>query len=66
MRVNEELNLLIKSKYPVVFFESVDEIYTIRQLKAIAEQLKLSFYQWSLTDDLRNALKYQKYRAYWH
>ena len=53
MRVNEELNLLIKSKYPVVCFETIDEIYTIRQLKAIAEQLDLTFYQWSLTDGLR-------------
>lgn len=53
MFANEELKLLIKSKYPVVFFESIDEIYTIRQLKAIAEQLDLVFYQWSLTDGLR-------------
>jgi len=51
--VNEELNLLIKSKYPLVCFETVDEIYTIRQLQAIAEQLGLNFYQWSLTDGLR-------------
>jgi SpoVK/Ycf46/Vps4 family AAA+-type ATPase len=51
--VNEELNLLIKSKYPLVCFETVDEIYTIRQLRAIAEQLGLNFYQWSLTDGLR-------------
>lgn len=53
MLANEELKLLIKSKYPVVFFESIDEIYTIRQLKAISEQLDLIFYQWSLTDGLR-------------
>lgn len=53
MHVNEELSLLIKSKYPVVFFESIDEIYTVSQLKAIAEQLNLVFYQWSLTDGLR-------------
>jgi len=51
--VNEELNLLIKSKYPLVCFETVDEIYTIRQLQEIAEQLGLNFYQWSLTDGLR-------------
>ena len=51
--VNEELNLLIKSKYPLVCFETVDEIYTIRQLLSIAEQLGLNFYQWSLTDGLR-------------
>ncbi len=51
--VNEELNLLIKSKYPVVYFETIDEIYTIRQLKVIAEQLGFNFYQWSITDGLR-------------
>jgi SpoVK/Ycf46/Vps4 family AAA+-type ATPase len=50
---NEELNLLIKSKYPVVYLETIDEIYTMRQLRAIAEQLDLNFYQWSLTDGLR-------------
>lgn len=55
MRVNEELNLLIKSKYPVVCFETIDEIYTVRQLKAIAEQLDLIFYQWSLTDGLKKS-----------
>jgi SpoVK/Ycf46/Vps4 family AAA+-type ATPase len=50
---NEELNLLIKSKYPLVYFETVDEIYTIKQLRAIARQVGLDFYQWSLTDGLR-------------
>jgi len=53
MHINDELNLLIKSKYPLIFFETIDEEYTIRQLKAIAEQLNLIFYQWSLTDGLR-------------
>ena len=53
MLINEELNLLIKSKYPVVVFETIDETYTVRELKAIAEQLDLDFYQWSLTDGLR-------------
>jgi hypothetical protein len=52
MYVNEELSLLIKSKYPLVYFETIDEIYTIRQIKAIAGQLELIFYQWSLTDGL--------------
>jgi len=53
MRVNEELNILIQSKYPVIFFETIDELHTIRQLKATAEQLRLIFYHWSLTDGLR-------------
>lgn len=52
MTTNEELLLLIKSKYPVVFFESIDELHTIRQLRALAEQLDLTFYQWSITDGL--------------
>jgi len=55
--VNEELNLLIKSKYPVICLETVDEIYTIRQLRAIAEQLNLDFYQWSITDGFRRGDK---------
>ncbi len=53
MGLNEELNLLIQSKYPVVFFESIDEVYALRQLKGIAGQLGLDFYQWSLTDGLK-------------
>jgi len=53
MLLNEELNLLIKSKYPVVVFETIDETYSIRELKAIAERLDLDFYQWSLTDGLK-------------
>jgi SpoVK/Ycf46/Vps4 family AAA+-type ATPase len=53
MFINEELCLLIKSRYPLVFFESIDELYAARQLKTIAEQLKLAFYHWSLTDGLR-------------
>jgi SpoVK/Ycf46/Vps4 family AAA+-type ATPase len=51
--IDEELNLLIKSKYPLVYFETVDETYTIKQLRAVAKQLGLDFYQWSLTDGLR-------------
>jgi hypothetical protein len=53
MLLNEELNLLIKSKYPVIVFETIDETYTIRELKIIAERLDLNFYQWSLTDGLK-------------
>ncbi len=53
MFINEELSLLIKSKYPLVFFETIDELYATRQLKAIAQQQNLTFYQWSLTDGLR-------------
>lgn len=57
MNINEELKLLVKSKYPVVFFESIDEIHSIWQLKAIAVQLNLVFYQWSLTEGLVRGIR---------
>ncbi len=53
MFINEDIGLLIKSKYPVVFLETVDEEYAIRQLKTIAGQMGFIFYQWSLTSGLR-------------
>ena len=45
MLANEELVLLIKSKYPVIFVESIDEEYVVRELRQIASQLGLIFYQ---------------------
>jgi hypothetical protein len=51
--LNEEIALLIKSQYPVVFLETVDEEYVLRQLGQIAEQLKLSYFEWSVTEGLR-------------
>ena len=33
MIANDELSLLIKSKYPAIFLESIDETYSIKQLK---------------------------------
>ncbi len=53
MLINDEVSLLIKSKYPVVYFEATDEIFAIRQLRATAKQLNRTFYQWSLTDGLK-------------
>ncbi len=53
MLINEELNLLIKSKYPIVFLETIDETHSIRQIKEISQQLNLVFYQWSLTEGLK-------------
>ena len=51
--VNEELGLLIKSKYPLIFVESIDEGYVLTQLAQLAKQLSLTFYQWSITEGLR-------------
>ncbi|MEW6008336.1 MAG: AAA family ATPase [Candidatus Omnitrophota bacterium] len=61
MFINEEVALLIKSKYPVVFFESIDEEYVINQLKQIAEDLYMEFYQWSITDGLRKGKNESSY-----
>lgn len=51
--MTEEILLLIKSKYAVIFLETVDEEYVLRQLNQIAGQLNLSYYQWSVTEGLR-------------
>ena len=53
MLPTDELALLIKSKYPVVFVESIDEEYVVNQLRQIASQLGLIFYQWSVTKGLQ-------------
>ena len=57
MLASEELILLIKSKYPVIFVESVDEQYVINHLRQIAGQLGLSFFQWSVTTGLQKGTK---------
>jgi hypothetical protein len=53
MSTNEDLELLVKSKYPVIYLESIDEIHTINQLRLLASRLNLIFYQWSLTEGLK-------------
>lgn len=53
MLANDELTLLIKSKYPVVFVESIDEEYVVNQLREIASQSGLIFYQWAVTTGLQ-------------
>jgi len=61
MLANDELALLIKSKYPVVFVESIDEEYVVNQLRQIASQLGLIFYQWSVTTGLQRGFKEAPY-----
>jgi hypothetical protein len=57
MLASEELILLIKSRYPVIFVESIDEQYVVNQLRQIADQLGLAFYQWSVTGGLQKGSK---------
>jgi hypothetical protein len=61
MLANEELTLLIKSKYPVIFVESIDEEYVVSELRQIAGQLGLIFYQWSVTTGLRRGYQVNPY-----
>ena len=50
--LNEEISLLIKSRYAVIYLETVDEEYVLGQLGQIAGQLKLSYFEWSVTEGL--------------
>lgn len=52
MDAHEEINLLIKSRYPLIFVESADESYVINHLTRSAEELGLMLFQWSVTDGL--------------
>ena len=52
MSLSEELLLLVKSEYPVVFCETVDEERASRQLLKVAGELGLSVHQWAITSGL--------------
>ncbi|MBI4655386.1 MAG: AAA family ATPase [Elusimicrobia bacterium] len=53
MNFEEEIKLLIKSKYPVVFVETIDEEHTVRQISSAANSLGIVFYRWSVTQGLQ-------------
>ena len=53
--------MLIKSRYAVIFLESIDEEYVLKQLAPIAYNLRLSYYQWSITEGLRKSYKEGSY-----
>ncbi|MGZ3558089.1 MAG: AAA family ATPase [Thermodesulfobacteriota bacterium] len=61
MLANDELVLLIKSRYPVIFVESIDEEYVVNQLRQIASQLGLILYQWSMTSGLQRGFNESSY-----
>lgn len=48
-----ELMRLIKSKYPIVFIESIDEEYIFEQIIHIARETRYVLYHWSITTGLR-------------
>lgn len=51
--LSEEIRLLVKSRYPVIFLETVDETAAVTQLRAIASRLGMDLFEWSLTEGLR-------------
>ncbi len=55
MNFEEEISLLIKSRYPLVLVDAIDEDYVQGQLYKVAQEQSLTFYSWSLTKGLRIA-----------
>ena len=53
MNFEEEISLLIKSRYPLVLVDAIDENYILGQLHSVAQAQSLTFYTWSLTKGLR-------------
>ncbi len=53
MNFEEEILLLIKSRYPLVSVDTVDEDYVLDQLREAARAQGHAFYAWSLTKGLR-------------
>ena len=53
MNFEEEIALLIKSRYPLLVVDTIDEEYVLTQLNDVAAAQGLQFYSWSLTQGLR-------------
>jgi hypothetical protein len=53
MNFEEEISLLIKSRYPLVAVDTIDEDYVLDQLYDVAQAQGMTFYSWSLTKGLR-------------
>jgi len=53
MNFEEEISLLIKSRYPLVAVDTIDEDYVLDQLFGVAGAQGMTFYSWSLTKGLR-------------
>ena len=47
------MTLLVKSRYPLVVVETIDEDFVSRRLFKISQALSMNFYSWSLTMGLR-------------
>ncbi len=52
MNTREEIGLLLKSRYPLLFLETADEDYSIAQLKELSGEQNFVFFRWSITGGL--------------
>ncbi|MDQ7772485.1 MAG: AAA family ATPase [Elusimicrobiales bacterium] len=57
MNFENEAALLIKSRYPLVAVDTIDEIHVSRQLFEVARAAGMKYYRWSLTKGLRVDMK---------
>ncbi|HBA60530.1 MAG TPA: ATPase [Elusimicrobia bacterium] len=53
MNFEEEISLLIKSRYPLVVVDAIDEDYILARLQEVANDQSQAFYPWSLSKGLR-------------
>ncbi len=53
MELFQQLELFIKSRYPLIYFESVDENFAVDQCREAAQRLGFNRYQWSVTQGLK-------------
>ncbi len=53
MNFEDEISLLIKSRYPLVQVDTIDEDYVLGQLFRVAQAQGMTFYSWSLSKGLR-------------
>ncbi|MEA3306954.1 MAG: hypothetical protein U9Q34_04120, partial [Elusimicrobiota bacterium] len=53
MDFENEIALLIKSKYPLICVETIDEEHVNEELFQVAKNLNFNLYRWSLTEGLR-------------
>ncbi len=53
MESDQDISLLIKSRYPLIYIETVDEDYSLARLREAASVSGLAIYRWSMSGGLR-------------
>lgn len=54
MGFNNEILHLIKSRYALIFVETLEEDYVFHQIREVAQELRRSVYHWSIVDGLHH------------